>query len=159
MNAFFKDPNTSPLEAHQLRNFNNLSFFPINESYRVQAKVIIDESPEMVVLQTSKKKERSLIQYAKLQFSMEGQIIQIYGYKDPKSNSQELFVPFTDATNSVETYGGGRYLDVFLDSGDSTVIDFNLAYFPYCAFNHGYSCPIPPAKNSIDLPITAGQKW
>jgi uncharacterized protein (DUF1684 family) len=36
------------------------------------------------------------------------------------------------------------------------VIDFNLAYNPYCAYNHRYSCPIPPLENHLDIAVRAG---
>jgi hypothetical protein len=38
------------------------------------------------------------------------------------------------------------------------VIDFNRAYNPYCAYNPAYSCPVPPAENSLPLEIRAGEK-
>ncbi|MCK5678470.1 MAG: DUF1684 domain-containing protein, partial [Flavobacteriaceae bacterium] len=69
-----------------------------------------------------------------------------------------LFLPFTDKTNGESTYGGGRYLDLKIPDGDTTVIDFNKAYNPYCAYNHKYSCPIPPKANQLDVEINAGVK-
>ena len=38
------------------------------------------------------------------------------------------------------------------------IIDFNQSYNPYCAYNHKYSCPIPPKENFIDIEIKAGVK-
>jgi len=37
-------------------------------------------------------------------------------------------------------------------------IDFNLAYNPFCAYNDGYSCPLPPGENWLQVPIRAGEK-
>ena len=39
------------------------------------------------------------------------------------------------------------------------VLNFNLAYHPYCAYTHGYSCPITPFVNLIDVEIEAGIKY
>jgi uncharacterized protein (DUF1684 family) len=37
------------------------------------------------------------------------------------------------------------------------VVDFNLAYNPYCAYNTGWTCPIPPFENITKAPIRAGE--
>jgi uncharacterized protein (DUF1684 family) len=70
-----------------------------------------------------------------------------------------LFIPFYDETNSGDTYGGGRYMDVpkaAVNNG-RLVVDFNKAYNPYCAFAEGFSCPIPPAENKLTLAVKAGE--
>jgi hypothetical protein len=69
-----------------------------------------------------------------------------------------LFLPFTDLTNGDESYGGGRYIDLKVSDSDTIIIDFNKAYNPYCAYNHKYSCPIPPAENTLSVEIKAGVK-
>ena len=75
------------------------------------------------------------------------------GFKD------YLFLPFLDATNGIETYGGGRYLDVYIFENQTNIkIDFNLSYNPYCAYSHRYSCPIPPHENTLTVEINAGEK-
>jgi hypothetical protein len=38
-----------------------------------------------------------------------------------------------------------------------TVVDFNRAYNPPCAFNAYSTCPLPPPENRLDLAITAGE--
>ena len=58
-----------------------------------------------------------------------------------------LFIPFRDATTGVETYAAGRYLDLNENTTGFYDLDFNRAYNPYCAYNTGYSCPIPPEEN------------
>jgi len=71
-----------------------------------------------------------------------------------------LFMPFKDATNKTQTYGGGRYLDFKI--GDiqqgQLEIDFNKCYNPYCAYKDGYACPVPPAVNHLKTRIEAGEK-
>lgn len=77
-----------------------------------------------------------------------------------------LFLPFRDATNGAETYGGGRYL---IDSskgadlgGDpirgTVIVDFNFAYQPSCAFDPRWSCPLSPPENRLDLEVRAGER-
>jgi uncharacterized protein (DUF1684 family) len=70
-----------------------------------------------------------------------------------------LFIPFSDPTNYVTTYGGGRYMELRTGNikKDSVIIDFNKCYNPYCAYSDGYSCPIPPDANKLPVAIQAGE--
>lgn len=76
-----------------------------------------------------------------------------------------LFLPFGDATNGGASYGGGRYL---IDSAKSAWLgmaqerirlDFNFAYFPSCAHDSQYLCPLSPAENRLPNAIEVGEKW
>lgn len=64
-----------------------------------------------------------------------------------------------DATNTKETYGAGRYLYVKKpDAHGKTIIDFNKAYNPPCAFTAFATCPLPPKQNILNLEVAAGEK-
>ena len=67
-------------------------------------------------------------------------------------------MPFSDATSGRETYGRGRYLDLEIEPDGSVILDFNLAYQPYCAYSSAYSCPLTPAENRLAVPILAGER-
>ena len=69
-----------------------------------------------------------------------------------------LFLPFSDETNGIESYGGGRYIDLRIPESNKLIIDFNSAYNPYCAYNDKYSCPIVPRENYLRTRIEAGVK-
>lgn len=69
-----------------------------------------------------------------------------------------LFLPYTDLTSGEESYGGGRYIDLKIPKDETIIIDFNKSYNPYCAYNHKYSCPIPPMENRLDVEVRAGVK-
>jgi len=43
-------------------------------------------------------------------------------------------------------------------TGDELVVDFNVAYSPFCAYNDAYSCPLPLTENWLDVPIAAGER-
>jgi len=63
-----------------------------------------------------------------------------------------------DGTSGEATYSSGRYLEL-IELGDGrTLVDFNYAYNPYCAYNPQWSCPIPPPENRLAVPIEAGEK-
>jgi len=67
-------------------------------------------------------------------------------------------VPFLDATSGTETYGAGRYLDLEPEPDGTYVLDFNLAYHPYCAYSVEYSCPLTPGENRLPVRIEAGER-
>ncbi|WP_295231175.1 DUF1684 domain-containing protein, partial [Sediminibacterium sp.] len=72
---------------------------------------------------------------------------------------EELFIVFADATNATETYPSGRFVYIPKpDAQGNTVIDFNKAYNPPCAFTPFATCPLPPPQNRLHLAITAGEK-
>ncbi|NIW46752.1 MAG: DUF1684 domain-containing protein, partial [Gammaproteobacteria bacterium] len=73
-------------------------------------------------------------------------------------NQHGFFLPFVDSLANEETYGAGRYLEPEPQPGGRFLIDFNLAYNPYCAYNERWSCPLTPWENRLKVPIRAGEK-
>ena len=71
---------------------------------------------------------------------------------------ERLFVPFGDLTNGVETYSGGRFLDLDRTPTGFYDLDFNRAYHPYCVYNPTYDCPVPPRENRLAVAIPAGER-
>ena len=71
----------------------------------------------------------------------------------------ELWLVFGDATNRVETYGGGRFLYTPPPAADgSVVVDFNRAYNPPCVFSPFATCPLPWQENRLAVRIEAGER-
>jgi uncharacterized protein len=75
-----------------------------------------------------------------------------------------LFLPFADATNGRETYGGGRYLLDTIKGADlgspqtgGLILDFNFSYNPSCAYSTRYLCPLPPSSNRLSGRVPAGE--
>ena len=70
-----------------------------------------------------------------------------------------LFFTFADRTSGHETYSASRmvYADPPGPDG-TTVLDFNTAYNPPCAFTPYSTCPLPLPENRLDLAVTAGEK-
>jgi uncharacterized protein (DUF1684 family) len=104
---------------------------------------------------TSAGEEQVYQRYGVARFSVDGQPAQVVLYAS--DDSDELFIPFRDATSGKETYGAGRYLEIHAH-GDDVVIDFNYAYNPNCAYDPSWSCPLPPPENWLKAPIRAGEK-
>ena len=75
------------------------------------------------------------------------------------------FLPFTDATSGRDTYGGGRYLLDTIKGADlgtapdgRTVLDFNFAYNPSCAYSPRWVCPLSPPANRLPAAVRAGEQ-
>jgi uncharacterized protein (DUF1684 family) len=147
-----RDP-YSPIEDRQ--SFTGLNYYPPDPAFRFTLALNPVE-PEPLTFQTSTGDERVYQRIGTVEFEVEDQSAQLAIYKS--EDYDELFLPFRDATSGVETYGAGRYLEpVELGSGE-LLVDFNLAYNPYCAYSEAFSCPLPPVENCLKVAIRAGEK-
>jgi uncharacterized protein (DUF1684 family) len=159
----FKEDLESPI-PHRLRHqFSGLAYFPAEPTYRVRARLVRDPNPGQVVMATSKGIPREMIRAGAFEFEIDGTTQRLAAFKSAPQpghhhEDRNLFVPFRDATSGQETYGAARYLDIEERRTDDYVIDFNLAYNPYCAYSDDYVCPFPPQENWLRVPIRAGEK-
>lgn len=152
----------SPLKA---KDTAWLRFYPVKKEYRVLATLkTTPESPIFEMLTHSGKKQ-AYRQYAISTFMFKGKKYQLSIYQSLNLLSKEehknhLFLPFNDLTNYETTYAGGRYIDLSTEEIEAgqIIIDFNKCYNPYCAFKEGYSCPIPPTENRLQLRVEAGEQ-
>lgn len=161
----FKYADWSPVDPAQRTNFPGLSYFPPDERWRVEAKLTRLQGAGVFEMSTSTGEPRKQLRYAKLEFKTPSGPGVLFAYKDAghthgKGHREDrtLFVPFRDATSAKETYGAARYLDLEEPEGDEMVLDFNLAYNPYCAYSEAYSCPLPPPENWLGIRVEAGEK-
>jgi uncharacterized protein (DUF1684 family) len=142
--------------------FAGLSYYPPELAFRVEAEVVPFAHPEIVQMATSTGDIRPQVRAAELRFRLGGRDLRLAGFAHSHEHHlHALFVPFRDATSGRETYGAGRYLEVEVRHVNGTTratLDFNLAYNPYCAYSQDYSCPIPPAENTLPIAITAGER-
>ena len=70
-----------------------------------------------------------------------------------------LFLIFSDRTAGHESYPAARFLYADAASANgTTVVDFNKAYNPPCAFSNFTTCPVAPPQNVLKLRIEAGEK-
>lgn len=163
LNASFADSLKSPLTNEDRLHFERLDFFPIDEKYIVKAKFVKLKRQKPFDMPTTTARKPKYIKYGELHFTIDSKemVLKLYrniGLYKRKGFRNYLFLPFLDATNGVETYGGGRYLDMKVPKSNEVIIDFNKAYNPYCVYNHEYSCPIVPLENELDVEINAGVK-
>jgi uncharacterized protein (DUF1684 family) len=157
----FLDTPNSPLKAADLRF---LQFFEPDSSYRVVARFEKSKS-ESFEMPTYSGIRKTYVKYGTLKFRINGrrQSLNVYrslSLQTVAKYKDYLFIPFKDRTNGLDSYGGGRYIDLkTTDLKNNTfVLDFNKAYNPYCAYSDGYNCPIPPTANHLAVEINAGEK-
>lgn len=153
----FKNDPEGPLLTADRTVFTGLEYFPVDESYKVAADLIKAARQDTLRLMATDGTRQAMVHVGKIAFELQGvpQQLTAYTYLEGR-NAEKLFVPFTDLTSGVSTYGGGRYIDIPVSN--ELMIDFNTAYNPYCVYNVAFVCPIPPPENRIMLEIRAGEK-
>ena len=149
----------SPIKASEKDLFAGLKYYPPDKSFAFLTMLRRLDKPEEVIIATSKDRPRTMYYIGDFPFSYEGSDyrLRVFQPKDT-SDGNYWFIPFTDANAGGETYGAGRYIDIENTSSDSTFLDFNYAYNPYCAYNDRYDCPVPPKENRLPIKIRAGEK-
>ena len=156
--SFKTDPD-SPVPADKKATLIPLGYFPIDESYAVPASLEPAQDRTPIQVPTSIGKIRNLERIGTLKFSVKGQAMRLTAFRDLESRDMNrLFVPFSDLTSGTETYPAGRYMELDPTPTGIYVVDFNIAYHPYCYYSPEYDCPFPPKENRLEVPIRAGEK-
>ena len=159
----FKEHTQTPLLAGQRRDFRGLAYFPYDKRLRTVGRIDYHVEPEIFRVELEQDGLLQLQRVAAIHFRFDERPLRlslfwILGY------GGGLFLPFKDATNGTETFGGGRYLYDTIKGADlgvyweSITLDFNFAYHPSCAYNAAWSCPLAPEENRLPVAITAGER-
>ncbi|MBA5246559.1 DUF1684 domain-containing protein [Marnyiella aurantia] len=165
LNREYRDVRETPLRGVNFKNFKEHPFFAVDLNYRIAAKFKRTENALPLEISTSSGHTKPYIEFGTATFAVDGKNFTLKIYQSvhlvqKPEYKNHLFLPFHDATNGKETYGGGRYLDLEILSGDTVILDFNKAYQPYCAYNaYDYSCPIVPAENTLPVAVKAGVRY
>jgi hypothetical protein len=144
----------------------SMRFFDINKNYRVVASFEKVDNAQWFQMATSGKMKKLYRVYGVVTFRINDTLLHLNLYQSQSLMQMNdyknlLFLPFTDVTSGIESYEGGRYIDLNIDDiqNNQVMIDFNKAYNPYCAYVTGvYNCPIPPHENHLPVAIRAGEK-
>ena len=152
----------SPLKYNEL---HNLRFYEPDESYKVRCTFEKTPNEKPFDLPTYSGATKSYRKYGIIRFELDSLQYSLAVYQSIKhirmpQYKDYLFLPYRDLTNGETTYGGGRYLDLSIADLESeeAFIDFNKSYNPWCGYSDGYSCPIPPSENHLEVAIHAGEK-
>lgn len=144
----------SPIPHEQRHEFKGLKYYPEDLGLRFEVEVVPFQEQELVQMQTSTGEFDQYIRYGRFQFDVDGETAELTLFT---SEQGDTFLPFVDATSPRETYGAGRYLELEKLGENRFMVDFNLAYNPWCAYSPSYSCPLPPDENRLTVPIRAGE--
>ena len=149
---FFEHDQHSPLTPEQKQDFEGLN---------TSKRILVCVSRSRSSVSRRQKKSRSRPQRAMfratsatavLTLTVEGEKAALTVYR----NEHGFFLPFADALAGDQTYGAGRYLEPEPAGDCRLLVDFNLAYNPYSAYNPNWSCPITPVENRLKVAIRVG---
>ena len=144
-------------EHPALASFPALPYFPIDPSWRVEAKLERYDRPQTV---------KAMTVIEGLEWNPESPGIAVFE-RDGETHTLEaytsgdrLFFVFGDRTNGRETYPAGRFLYTETPGEDGHfVLDFNRAYSPPCAFNDFATCPVASPRNRLRIRVPAGERF
>jgi uncharacterized protein (DUF1684 family) len=158
-NDFFKTHPQSPIPMDKRHIFSGLAYYPANPSMFYEVELKEHENKKIITIGDNMGNQQQYLRWGSFQFEINGENVQLQAYKR-EQNEESLWLPFKDKTSGKETYGAGRYID--LDGKDKVkgkwIVDFNLAYNPYCAYSEHYVCPFIPPENWLQTEIKAGEK-
>lgn len=135
----------------------HIDAFPIDPKWRVAARFDAFERPKTVKIATTRGTATDETAVGQLVFHLSGREFRLTALGEP--DSDQYFVMFKDDTNGQTTFSGYRMLSPkAVRNGEWTVLDFNLARNPPCAYSKFTMCPLPPKENRVALAVEAGVK-
>lgn len=144
-------------EAPARRAFRGHDFFPLDPALRVSAALAALDPPARETVAHTDGTEGEAVCLGQARFRIGDQACSLRIYRE--GSSDRMWIPFHDASNGRETYGGGRMLYVDRPApGEALVLDFNLAFNPPCALNPLVTCPLPPPDNRVGVAILGGER-
>jgi uncharacterized protein (DUF1684 family) len=143
------------LNNPDLRSFKGIDRYPVTTDWRLEATWEPADSTRTIDITNVLGQTTAQSSPGTLVFSINDKE---YKLDVLQGSKEEYFVIFADATTGNETYGAGRFIYVKKQVDGKTIIDFNKAYNPPCAFTEHATCPLPPVQNTLTVAIEAGEK-
>lgn len=135
--------------------FLGFSWFKIDPKYRVTGRFMKDAAPRSLKVLNTFGDIDSYNTEGQIEFSMLGKKLRLRPFT---TRPNRFYIVFKDASSGKETYAAARFLYANLNPDGTTVLDFNEAYNPPCAFNPHTTCPIPLKENRLPIKVLAGEK-
>jgi len=145
-----RDPNGA-----QAKGFLGFAWFPIDLQYRVTGRFIRDAQAQRIKVLNTFGEVDEYNSDGVVEFSLLGQTLRLRPFT---TRPKRFYFVFRDASSGQETYEAARFLYADLLDDGTTVLDFNQAYNPPCAFNPYTTCPIPVRENRLPIKVLAGEK-
>jgi uncharacterized protein (DUF1684 family) len=137
------------------RGFPGFSWFPVQAVYRVVARFIPDAAPRKLKVLNTFGDLDTFATEGVVEFTLLGQTLRLRPFT---TRPQRFYFVFRDASGGQETYEAARFLYSDLLGDGTTVLDFNRAYNPPCAFTPYTTCPIPLPENHLPVKVLAGER-
>jgi len=143
------------LKSTTLDEFHGIARYEVDPEFRTEAILEMPSTPKKIDITNVLGQTTAQNSPGTLVFTIKGKEYRL----DALEEGDELFIIFSDPTNEKETYPSGRYLYANKPGADGkTILDFNKAYNPPCAFTPFATCSLPPPQNMLSLSILAGEK-
>jgi uncharacterized protein len=142
-------------EGELARGFVGFKWFPIDEKYRVTGRFVKDPQPRDVQVVNTLGDIDTYTTEGVIEFTLLGKKMTLRPFT---SRPKRFYIVFKDESSGKETYDTARFLYSDLLDDGTTVLDFNEAYNPPCAFNPYTTCPIPLKENRLPVKILAGER-
>ena len=138
------------------KDTNFTQFMPFDDNWIVTARYVAPAPEQKIRMATVYGTTRENYSAGFVEFKVNGDSQRLeavdYGPNEP------MLILFTDTTNDETTYSAGRYIKVgWPNKKGNTLIDFNRAYNPPCAYTEYATCPLAPRQNRLEIPIRAGE--
>lgn len=144
------------LESPLIDQITEVPSFPIDLKWRLNAKFEKFDTPKEIAVPNVLGDTEFEKCYGLIKFKIGEEEHSLMPLGD---GNKGFFVIFADETSAEETYGAGRFLSVEKpDEKGNTIVDFNKATNPPCAFTDYATCPLPPKENILSVKILAGEK-
>lgn len=143
------------LEHPALKNFTGVPMYEIDRRWRIRAHMEPAAFDRTIAITDVLGQVSYQPSPGTLVFEWEGKTYKL----DAVESGEQLLILFGDDTNMHQTYAAGRFL--YAEKPDSTgytILDFNKAINPPCAFTEFATCPLPPPQNRLALAVRAGEK-
>ena len=144
-------------EEHPLlKTLPSVQTYPVEMRWRVAARFDAFDAPKMMPVADVRggSAEYPAVGYLTFRIGDREQRLVAWGFE----GRDEFAVMFKDATNASTTYGSRMLSAPMVAKGEWTVLDFNVASNPPCAYSQFTTCPLPPAENRLAVAIEAGEK-
>ena len=130
-------------------------FFAPDESWVIEADFQKAEGDRTFKVQMTDSTVESSKLAGKVRFVKDGKTVELMVFDE----GANFLLPFKDATNGQETYGGGRYINIDKGAlvGKKITLDFNNSHNFYCAYEASFVCPVPPRENHLPFAVNAGE--
>jgi uncharacterized protein (DUF1684 family) len=137
------------------KGFLGFRWFDIQPDYRVVGRFIPDaEARTMKVVNTFGDADDYATEGV-VEFTLNGQSLRLRPFT---TRPKRFYFVFKDQSSGAETYEAARFLYSDLRDDGTTILDFNQAYNPPCAFNPYTTCPIPLPENRLPVKVLAGER-